>query len=110
MAARVAMVDQCTPIPAARPAPTTVKTRIWMVEVGMRALLKVLVSPKAIPMTMMSPSTDRPAPVSRLCPTVCSTPWLAKVAPMRVNGAINSRARRAEMADSAWGMPMHAPV
>lgn len=72
--ARVMMVNQCTPIPAARPAPTAAKTRIWMVEVGMRTLLKALVRPKAMPTTITRPLTDKPAPVSRSWLTVCSTP------------------------------------
>lgn len=41
---------------------------------------------------------------------MCSTPWLANAAPISVNGAITASARRAEIAASAWGMPMHAPV
>lgn len=104
------IVAQCTRIPAASPAPITVKTRIWMVEVGIASTLNALVSPNATPITITSPTTDNPAPSRRLCPTVCSTPWEANVAPIRASGAMIAKACQAVSACNACGMPMHAPV
>src|SRR5205823_3654482 len=48
---RCSIDDQLTPVPVARATPTTEKTRIWIVEVGIRKRLKKVVTAKATPIT-----------------------------------------------------------
>ncbi len=93
------------PTPAARPAPTTQKTRIWIVEVGIRSRLKTLVRRKATPITITRPVTVSPRPTRRCRPTVRSTPWLANAAPKRASGAMVIWTARIDTAPRAWGHP-----
>lgn len=81
-----------------------------MVEVGRRKRLNRLVRNRATPTTTTSPAAERPPPARMPCPTVRSTPWLAKAAPTKARGAMIASARRAEMACRAWGIPIQAPV
>ncbi len=98
-----------TPMPVARLTPTTEKTRIWMVEVGMRKRLKKVVTAKATPITTTCRSTESGTSVSPE-PTRFSTAWLAKVAPRNASGAMSTSACQAPMARSACGIPITAPV
>jgi hypothetical protein len=96
-------------MPVARLTPTIEKTRIWIVEVGMRKRLKKVVTAKATPITTTWRSTDSGTAVNPE-PTRFSTSWLANVAPTKASGAIRTRACQAPMARSACGIPITAPV
>jgi hypothetical protein len=89
--------------------PTTEKTRIWIVEVGILKRLKNVVTAKATPITTTCSRTDSGAMVSPE-PTRFSTAWLANVAPRKASGAMRIRACHAPIARSACGIPMTAPV
>ena len=56
--ARWPIEDHCTPAPVASATPTTEKTRIWIVEVGMRNRLKNVVTANATPITTTSSLTE----------------------------------------------------
>ena len=103
------MAHQRTPMSVASATPMTEKTRIWIVEVGMRKRLKKVVTANATPITTTCCSTESGRSV-RPEPTRCSTAWLAKVAPRNASGAMRSSACHAPIARSACGIPITAPV
>ena len=85
------------------------KTRIWIVEVGIRNRLKKVVTAKATPITTTCRSTESGTAVSPE-PTRSSTAWLANVAPRNASGAMRSSACQAPIARRACGIPITAPV
>lgn len=72
--------------PGTRPAASaTANTKIWMVEVGSFNWVNTVVSANAAPSTTISAPTPNGWAVRRSA-TVCSTPWLATVAPIHARG------------------------
>ncbi len=108
-AASSPILAQRTGVPAASATPATVRTRIWIVEVGTRRRVNSQVRANATATTTVCAATLS-RPETRVRPTVCSTPWLASAAPRNASGAITARACRALTAPRACGIPMQAPV